>query len=307
MSYRHLSFVFALFLLMSGLNANAQKYAVESDGTAAVVSSTGCPANLIIPDSVTISGTKYAVTKISAQAFQNCKTLKKLTIPKSIKKIGPSAFKGCSNLQEVNYNAIDCNFHEKRLTQSPNDIYNNPPFEGCTAIYRVNIGPKVKSIPNCMFKGCNFFSIDIPDNVKTICAYAFAESKSLNTFTLGKGLENLGRECFGNCCSAATVNYNCEELDFYYDAFYGTGVYEVTIGSKVMRLPEDSFSECDEIWKIIIEAKNPPLLLDNCFKELRSDCLIVVPNASITNYKSSAQWGRMGKIMTRSYFERNYN
>ncbi len=44
---------------------------------------------------------KYAVTGVYAKAFKGCKKLKKVTIPKSIKKLGKQIFKGCKALRTI--------------------------------------------------------------------------------------------------------------------------------------------------------------------------------------------------------------
>ena len=71
--------------------------------TVTYVSTTNNTAStLTVPDTVTISGKKYKVTEIKANAFKNNKKLKKITIGKNIKKIGKNAFSGCKNLKNVN-------------------------------------------------------------------------------------------------------------------------------------------------------------------------------------------------------------
>ena len=41
------------------------------------------------------------ITEIKAGAFKNCKALKKITIPSTVKKIGKEAFYGCKKLKNV--------------------------------------------------------------------------------------------------------------------------------------------------------------------------------------------------------------
>lgn len=54
-----------------------------------------------IPAAVTIKGVRYQVTSIKANAFKNCKKLKKVTIGKNIKTIGKNAFYGCAKLNSI--------------------------------------------------------------------------------------------------------------------------------------------------------------------------------------------------------------
>ena len=78
-------------------------YNKNSDGTVSVTfkgSSTFQYANeytgdVIIPSSVTYSGTTYSVTSIGNSAFQDCSGLTSVSIPNSVKSIGGLAFCGC--------------------------------------------------------------------------------------------------------------------------------------------------------------------------------------------------------------------
>ena len=54
-----------------------------------------------IPSTVKISGKRYKVTGIAANAFKNYKKLKKVTIGTNINKIGKKAFYGCSSLKNI--------------------------------------------------------------------------------------------------------------------------------------------------------------------------------------------------------------
>jgi len=51
--------------------------------------------NVVIPEYVKHSGHTYEVTAISEKAFQDCKLLKSITIPRTISSIGKWAFSGC--------------------------------------------------------------------------------------------------------------------------------------------------------------------------------------------------------------------
>ena len=54
-----------------------------------------------IPSVVKIGGKRYKVTEIAANAFKDCKKLKKVIIGKNVSNIGKKAFYGCSKLQTI--------------------------------------------------------------------------------------------------------------------------------------------------------------------------------------------------------------
>jgi len=76
-----------------------------------------------------VEESKEIITKIEDKQFFNDKSLKKYVVNKKIKEIGPSAFYGCTNLQEITLKsstvvklgkqAFDCRINRK-LTIIPN-------------------------------------------------------------------------------------------------------------------------------------------------------------------------------------------
>ena len=54
-----------------------------------------------VPASVTYQKVTYQVASIGSKAFKNCKKLKQLTVPASVKTIGKQAFRGCSSLKTL--------------------------------------------------------------------------------------------------------------------------------------------------------------------------------------------------------------
>lgn len=67
------------------------------NGTAEITWYTGKDTELVVPSE--IDG--YMVTSIEWGAFKDCKSLKSITIPDSVKFIGYEAFYGCTNLTEI--------------------------------------------------------------------------------------------------------------------------------------------------------------------------------------------------------------
>jgi len=83
---------------------NGLRYQVTNtseNGTVSVTGPAAAKGSVVIKPTVQISGKTFAVTEISAKAFQKNRKLKKVTIGKNITKIGKSAFAGCQNLKSV--------------------------------------------------------------------------------------------------------------------------------------------------------------------------------------------------------------
>ncbi len=94
-----------------------------------------------VPSSVRINGVSYKVTRIANNAFANCKSLTKVTIPSSVTSIGQKAFANCTKLKAVTIPA--------KVTKIEKSA-----FSGCKSLKTVTIkSTKVKTIGKSAFKG----------------------------------------------------------------------------------------------------------------------------------------------------------
>ena len=73
----------------------------EEKKTASVTFNRGYAGSISIPEEVTYNGKKYRVTTIGIYAFEGCKGLTSVAIPKSVKAIGEGAFERCYGLASV--------------------------------------------------------------------------------------------------------------------------------------------------------------------------------------------------------------
>ena len=118
--------------------------------------------DVIIPETVTYSGTTYTVTTIGKSAFSFCSKLTSVTIPHTVTTIGEEAFIQSSGLESVTI---------------PNSVtvINDYVFYGCKKLPSVVIPESVTSIGECAFSNCNSLtSVVLPSSVTTIKSDAFA-------------------------------------------------------------------------------------------------------------------------------------
>ncbi len=74
---------------------------ILSDNSAALAIGNNVVSAVI--DTVKVGGQKYEIWEIKKNAYRNKKKLKKITIGRSIKKIGANAFYGCKNLKKITF------------------------------------------------------------------------------------------------------------------------------------------------------------------------------------------------------------
>ena len=82
---------------------NGLRYVYSSDYSSVYVVGygEGLSADLIIPEEIEVDGTTYPISYIGSNAFENCTSLKSVTIPSSVKKIGEKAFYIRGNLKLI--------------------------------------------------------------------------------------------------------------------------------------------------------------------------------------------------------------
>lgn len=83
-------------------DSKSMKFKVTGANTVSCIGISNKKATSIkIPDTITVGGIKYKVTKVTAGAFKNNKKIKSVTIGNNVKTLERGAFFKCSNLKKV--------------------------------------------------------------------------------------------------------------------------------------------------------------------------------------------------------------
>ena len=157
-----------------------------------------------IPD-YTFSGTSIttidlpdSVTRIGANAFENCDDLTSIDIPDSATEIGEKAFNGCSVLTSI------------------------------------EIPDSVTEIGIAAFSKCGLSEVALPASLTEISDQLFLNSKSLKNLDIPDGVQAIGEKAFGNCNALELVIVPASVTNIGKQAFQGvnngSGVTVVMLG-----------------------------------------------------------------------------
>eukprot|EP00980_Cylindrotheca_fusiformis_P012748 scaffold3118_cov64-Cylindrotheca_fusiformis.AAC.6 len=222
-----------------------------------------------------------SVKVIPDGAFAKCKVLVQVRLPKSLNRIGKSAFRACFNLKCIQFVSADgsldatcstdqnledgvlvfpersmllvdesafafCRSLRKVIVCSVATKLCALSFWDCSGLISVRLPEGLRVVEQGLFQSCrSLTTVQIPSSVIKIDALAFVGCQRLTSVDLPTGLLELGRSCFHECLSM-------ESLD---------------IPSTVSKIGNGAFCRC----KRLVDIKLPATL-EIVEADLLSDC-----------------------------------
>ena len=190
--------------------------------------------HIVIPETITIDGVKYSITRIGSHAFRNSYMLT-VTIPNSVTRIEQEAFSECGVLYSV-------------ILGNNVTTIGDGAFAWCGHLQSINIPNSVTTIEHAAFYESGLHYIIIPSNVTTIGSSAFAGCKELTTITFSNDAKSIeGEYPFHSCSSLKQINIpTCTPPSCSDELFWGINlekcVLNIPIGS------EAAYRKAD-VWK----------------------------------------------------------
>lgn len=254
---------------------------------------------------------------LESHAFQNCKSLKEMSLPASLvnKSIGAFLFEGCSSLEKIIFEdgcnityipegfAKDCSsLNTVKLPESldyiakaafykcsslesiyiPDSVITigSEAFQGCSSLKSIVLPELISAIYYCTFKDCSDLeSVYIPDNVTSISNFAFAGCKSLESITLPIGLNELGAGAFENCMYLDSIVIPEAITVIPSSLFYGClSLENVEFLGEITEIGNNSFGNCVSL-KSIFLPKTLTLIDQYAFRYCRSLESIDIPDS----------------------------
>lgn len=159
------------------------------DNEATVTGFEGEPVYIDIPE--TVEGCR--VTEIRDNAFYECGTLRHVTLPNTVEKIGHHAFYACFSLESIT------------IPDSVKEIGMGC-FCGCGSLSSVRLPDNIARLPESCFRSCTSLkNIEIPQNTAEIGDFCFSGCTSLSAVSLSDSMTTLGDCSFYMCSSLKSI------------------------------------------------------------------------------------------------------
>ncbi len=183
-----------------------------------------------------------------------------LTIPSSVKRIGKSAFEGCScftgslnlnEVQNIGESAFkNCGFTGTLTIPTSVTSIGNSAFEGCSGFEGpLTIPASVTSIGESAFEGCSGFTgtLSLPNSLTSISQGTFKNCRFTGQLTIPETVTKIGGSAFNGCSGLTgplTIPSSVTEIGFL--AFNGcTGFSgDLVIPNSVTEIQRGAFSDC---------------------------------------------------------------
>ena len=224
--------------------------------------------------SVTISD---GVTSIGDGAFDGCTSLTSITIPDSVTSLGRWLFDDCNNptihcsvdsyaAKYAAANGITCELTKATKSASGTKRKKSAPtpttdfsIDGTTLFKYVGTGGAVvvpegvTKIKAFAFDESNITSITLPQSLKEIAKYAFADCKQLKKIDLPNSVTSVSEYVFSNCTSLKSATWSKNAKTVPSHAFNNCkSLVQVRLPEGVTEIAESAFYSCEKLSDIYL-------------------------------------------------------
>lgn len=295
---------------------------------------------ITIPPTVNYKGREFRVTAVDALAFDNpyisritipeglitiadsafayCNQDGIIYIPKSVEKIGVTAFlpalyvdgfvvdpdnpyydsrEGCNAIIETATNTLLAGCENTVIPDGVERIAQQA-FGGAMGLTGIVLPPSLREIGVDAFLWSGIAEIDIPEGVTTLDSYAFQYCENLQRITLPESLTTIGLGALSHCAFREVVipdgvthlgDYAmdcCERLEM------------LTIGRGVRHIGNAAFENCKRLKRVVsrIPADSLFVIDSTVFNLIAEDCVLYVPRGAKEAYAQTFGWNRFDSI-----------
>lgn len=266
----------------------------------------GYLTDVVVPDSITYSGIKYAVIGIGSYAFYNAQGMKSIKIPVGVTTIYSNAFNSCGltsiilpdGLLEINSEAF-ASCHSLTSVSIPNSVqsignkifwlcwkpisiyYRGSLEEWCKKDWSANGGSSLYINEELLT------SVIIPESVTEIKNSAF-NYRQIQSVTIHDKVTSIGEHAFaGTSITSIDIPNSVDTIGA--EAFSGcTELTAVSLGSGITNIENSHFLNCP-ITRLTVLAEFPPAGGSNSGIP-NTSCRLFVLQKSLDAYSNTEWW-----------------
>ena len=190
-----------------------------------------------------ITGVKVpdTVTEIRKGVFVFCYKLKKVSLPKNLKKIADLVFSDCVCLESI------------KIPDSVTAIGNGA-FYNCLALENAELPKCLKRISAETFLHCESLTgITLPDSVTELCTESFAHCLSLKNIKIPGKVTKIGDSAFEGCRSLSKISLPNKVKEIKEGTFEGCrSLTSVSIPGSVTAIGEEAFYDCTALRSVSV-------------------------------------------------------
>jgi hypothetical protein len=248
---------------------------------------------------------------IGKYAFTNCHQLTSITIPASVEKIEDHGFHYCLGIETLTIEDSDTPltignssyttgtvFYELRSLKTVyvgrNIESERPAFIDCSSITSMKFGEKVTSLQKYMCKNASSLEeLTLSPSLEEIPEEAFYYCKALRTIAIGINTNVIGDNAF-TMCNLHGINLEKVKLTSIgrYAFSYNTKATYLKLPETLTSIGDNAFRSCSALEEVTSNALTPPTCGGgDVFSFVNTkDCKLIVPDASVEDYKSAFVW-----------------
>ena len=205
-------------------------------------------------DFSSIDGVLYNKDKTTLIQYPCGNTRTDYIVPDSVKEIGHSAFKGCTNILSITIpDNVETIGGGSGIGSGGGGFFAGGVFSDCTNLTSVTLPSNLKAISTSLFSNCSKLkNIIIPDKVTYIGSDAFAYCSSLESIKIPESVTYIGFDVFQQCNSLKSLAI-LGDIDDISKIFSGIdGLKDLTIGEKIKKLSFKDVRKCTSLEKLTL-------------------------------------------------------
>lgn len=162
-----------------------------------------------------------------------------------------------------------------------------------THVKSITIPSSVTSIGNTAFSNATVIKLlAMPNSVTSMGSSTFSSANSIKSVAVPSGVTSINNSTFSGCYVATSVSIPNGVVSIEDNAFQNMqGLASVTIPKSVTSIGQKAFSYNQGLGAIHFKPTTPPTIANsNAFNALPTDCVIYVPQGSLSAYTSAAKY-----------------